>query len=77
MDGLVDCYEMILFILGAMSTTWFGDTFTSFRVSCPSVSYIIFGGNEPSFDTEKKCAVITHVFFPSHVDFFRRECSKL
>jgi hypothetical protein len=26
-DGLVDCYEMILFILGAMSTTWLGDTF--------------------------------------------------
>ena len=51
MDGLVDCYEIILFILGAMSTTWFGDTFSSFRVSCPSVSYIIFGRNEPSFDT--------------------------
>jgi hypothetical protein len=51
MDGLVDCYEIILFILGAMSTTWFGDTFSSFRVSCPSVSYITFGRNEPSFDT--------------------------
>ena len=51
MDGLVDCYEIILFILGAMSTTWFGDTFSSFRVSCPSVSYITFGRNEPSLDT--------------------------
>ena len=51
MDGLVDCYEIILFILGAMSTTRFGDTFSSFRVSCPSVSYITFGRNQPSLDT--------------------------